>query len=79
MLTLLHDDPTVADYLKYRRLLKTRPYDSLLLQSYEVALAIVQTAVSKRHTDLKKYNRSSDEPLIQVAEELMRHWGMYFF
>lgn len=49
-------DPIVREYFKYRRLLKGRPYDKILKETYKVALAKLQTSVSKFHNNFKKFN-----------------------
>lgn len=46
---LLPGDSTAQEYFKYRRLLKGNPRDKILVKSYEVALAKLQTSVSKIH------------------------------
>lgn len=68
---------TAQEYFKYRRLLKGNPRDKILVKSYEVALAKLQTSVSKIHNNLRKTNSSKD--LLKVAEDLLNHWGIYLF
>lgn len=74
---LLPGDTTAQEYFKYRRLLKGNPRDKILVKSYEVALAKLQTSVSKIHNNLRKTNSSKD--LLKVAEDLLNHWGIYLF
>lgn len=58
-------------------ILKQQPGDKTLQHSYEVALAKLQLAVSRRHSELKTINK--DNALIRYAEELMKQWKMYFY
>lgn len=75
--SLLPGHPAVLEYSKYRRLLKQQTGDRTLRQSYDVALAKLQLAVSRRHSELRKNNEKTF--LKQYAEDLMNYWGMYFY
>lgn len=46
------DDPTVKEFLKYRRILKSTN-DKLLRNFYDAALAKLQTAIIRRHRERK--------------------------
>lgn len=70
---LLPNDPTVGAYFRYKRFLKERPHDRILIESYKVALAKLPKAVSNQHVEVRKSGKKS---LIDAAEDLMRYLGM---
>ena len=53
------------------------PTDLSLRQSYDSVLARVQTSVSKIQNDAKKNPQLKEQR--KMCEQLMVHWGMYFF
>jgi hypothetical protein len=57
---------------KYKRLASM---DSSFKREYGVALATIQTLISKRHRELKSSENSRD---LFYAEQLLQHWGVYF-
>lgn len=74
---LLGDSELFVQYKKYRRLSHMHPTDSSLRQSYDSVLARVQTSVSKIQNDAKKNPQLKEKR--KMCEQLMVHWGMYFF
>uniref|UniRef100_K1P786 Uncharacterized protein n=1 Tax=Magallana gigas TaxID=29159 RepID=K1P786_MAGGI len=72
------DDPTVKEFLKYRRILKSTN-DQLLRNFYDAALAKLQTAIIRRHRELMEKKDEKSHPLIKIAEKLLVHWNIYHF
>lgn len=72
------DDPTVKEFLKYRRILKSTN-DKLLRNFYDAALAKLQTAIIRRHRELMEKKDKKSHPLIKIAEKLLVHWNIYHF
>lgn len=72
------DDPTVKEFLKYRRILKSMN-DKLLRNFYDAALAKLQTAIIRRHRELMEKKDEKSHPLIKIAEKLLVHWNIYHF
>lgn len=72
------DDPTVKEFLKYRRILKSTN-DKLLRNFYDAALAKLQTAIIRRHRELMEKKDEKSHPLIKIAEKLLVHWNIYHF
>lgn len=70
------DDPTVKEFLKYRRILKSTN-DKLLRNFYDAALAKLQTAIIRRHRELMEKKDEKSHPLIKIAEKLLVHWNIY--
>jgi len=82
--SLLKDTEDFKSYEKYRRLLKQHPQDSILKESYLKALAHIQISVSKKHNHLKRLIDTGTcgvESTRQknVAEQLLKHWGIYMY
>lgn len=75
---LSSDDPTVKEFLKYRRILKSTN-DKLLRNFYDAALAKLQTAIIRRHRELMEKKDEKSHPLIKIAEKLLVHWNIYHF
>lgn len=73
---LPNDDPTVAEYVKYKRLLKQ---DKYFRKSYDTALAKLQTVISKKHRQLSEKKDKDNAHLIKIAEKLLIHWNIYYF
>lgn len=72
------DDPTVKEFLKYRRILKSTN-DKLLRNFYDAALAKLQTAIIRKHRELMEKKDEKSHPLIKIAEKLLVHWNIYHF
>lgn len=72
------DDPTVKEFLKYSRILKSMN-DKLLRNFYDAALAKLQTAIIRRHRELMEKKDKKSHPLIKIAEKLLVHWNIYHF
>lgn len=72
------DDPTVKEFLKYRRILKSTN-DKLLRNFYDAALAKLQTAIIRKHRELMEKKDEKSHPLIKIAEKLFVHWNIYHF
>lgn len=72
------DDPTVKEFLKYRRILKSTN-DKLLRNFYDAALAKLQTAIIRQHRELMEKKDKKSHPLIKIAEKLLVHWNIYHF
>lgn len=68
------DDPTVKEFLKYSRILKSMN-DKLLRNFYDAALA----AIIRRHRELMEKKDKKSHPLIKIAEKLLVHWNIYHF
>lgn len=64
------DDPTVKEFLKYRRILKSTN-DKLLRNFYDAALAKLQTAIIRKHRELMEKKDEKSHPLIKIAEKTL--------
>jgi hypothetical protein len=69
---LLGQTEETKKFIKYKRL---ACMDSSFQKEYGVALAKIQTLISKRHREMKGKGNSTD---IFYAEQLLQHWGVYF-
>ncbi|KAK3084277.1 hypothetical protein FSP39_010932, partial [Pinctada imbricata] len=76
---LLGNSDIVKDYVKYRRLHKANPKDSLSKKSYDRALCKVEMAVSSLHNNLKAGKKAQDVKKRKLAEKLLNHWGTYYY
>lgn len=72
---LLGPTKEVKDYQKYKRL---KNNDTSFYNCYEIALAKIQTRIMKRHRELKENPSSNNSQLIENAELLLDHWGVYY-
>lgn len=72
---LLGPTKEVKDYQKYKCL---KNNDKSFYNCYEIALAKIQTRIMKRHRELKENPSSNNSQLIENAELLLDHWGVYY-
>ncbi|XP_062611760.1 uncharacterized protein LOC134273584 [Saccostrea cucullata] len=75
---LLGDSGLFTEYQKFRKLSRMHPADKSFKQCYDSVLARVQTTVSKIQNDAGKNPLQMKEKK-KVCEQLMLHWGMYYF
>ena len=85
---LLGTTKEVDDFKKYRRLHRKNPRDKHIISAMEKSKAIIQTKISKKQRELKENlaNMSKDDAgreniksLKRKAENLLCHWGIYYF
>lgn len=74
----------IIDVIKYQTLLEKYPGNRSFKSSFDIAMAKLQTAISKEHNTLKKvFLESKFDRIIsgklKKAEMLLKKWKVYFF
>eukprot|EP00105_Crassostrea_gigas_P042767 XP_019926915.1 PREDICTED: uncharacterized protein LOC109619977 isoform X1 [Crassostrea gigas] len=75
--SLLGECELVQQLKKFKTLHLNHPSDKTFKNSYEAALAKVQTAISKLQREAKGDPKMHEKR--KLAEKLMVHWGIYYF
>lgn len=75
--SLLGECELVQQLKKFKTLHLNHPSDKSFKNSYEAALAKVQTAINKLQREAKGDPKMHEKR--KLAEKLMVHWGIYYF
>jgi hypothetical protein len=82
---ILGDSEEINNYQKFKRLTRAYPENKNFKRNLDVALAKLQTAVSRGHNKLKSELENIQNPVLHVhenkrkAEILMKYWGVYYY
>jgi hypothetical protein len=80
---ILGDSEEINNYQKFKRLTRAYSENKNFKRNLDVALAKLQTAVSRGHNKLKSELENIQNPVLhenkRKAEILMKYWGVYYY